>query len=211
MLLSFSGHVLGMLNGLQWARQSLAVKNCPARNANRAPVEKHSSSSSVGSLFWDPVLIINTESCDLSRSAMVTWSAVTSRQPVSPRQPVVPSPALPRGLDLCIWKGAPAHWVLWLFPSLLPLTFRLFICCKTTQYPRSCGVAAKMCKLFGRSLFGILYQNLANELSGGHTEFVNSPRLWMAFLLPQASQAPCPFSWKVFVFKLLWTTYPACC
>ena len=59
MPLAFSGQILGMLNVLQGAKQSLVVKSYPAQNANRALVEKHSSNLA-GRLFWDPVLIINT-------------------------------------------------------------------------------------------------------------------------------------------------------
>ena len=37
-----------------------------------------------------------------------------------------------------------------------------------------------------------------------YTVFLNSPTLWMAFLLlPQPSHAPFPFLWKVFIFKWL--------
>lgn len=64
-------------------KQFFVVKNCPTPNANRAPFEKHSSSSLVGRLFWDPVLIINIEVTQFSDPMMVTSSAVTSQQPMS--------------------------------------------------------------------------------------------------------------------------------
>lgn len=65
-------------------KQFFVVNNCPTPNANRAPFEKHSSSSLVGRLFWDPVLILNIEITQFSDSMMVTSAAVTSQQPVSP-------------------------------------------------------------------------------------------------------------------------------
>lgn len=113
-------------------KQFFVVKNCPTPNANRAPFEKHSSSSLVGRLFWDPVLIINIEVTQVSDPMMVTSSAVPSQQPMSPgswlcaysRMVMWPC-AFGRGL---FHVGFSDH-----FLSVRSFTFHLFICCQTTQ------------------------------------------------------------------------------
>lgn len=138
--LALSDQILGMLNILHWAKQSV-VKNHPAPNAHRAPVEKHSSSSLVGRLSWDLVLIISTKVTQFSSSVMVTWSALTSEQPMGfpntgelviplavgcmyPCSRMVPWP-------VCIWYGL-LQVQLWSLFFSAPFALYL-ICHQTTQ------------------------------------------------------------------------------
>lgn len=172
---------------------------------SRTSLKKPSSSSLVGKLSGDHMLILNTEVVRFSSSPLVTWSSVTSQHPCEPLAAWEPFPFLHGAVTLCIWKGSLPCWALCsLFFSILFHFSSLHLPPDHTMYLRNFRAFAKISKFLGKTWLGILCGNLKDELLQGRIHVsLHSLSLWMAFLLHlQHSHALFPFSWEAFIFKL---------